>query len=249
MKKSVVPAITLLILASGAAPAATQGPLNEEESIEQIATAPPPAKEQQLQPAKVALTQPAPVLQAWENYPNTCESFRVVEGTKRVKNKRGELVYPVVHRRNRFKRSRKDQKRTAALVRMVVREMGGNVPAWYLTAMMAHHEASFNSEAIHILNPDLEANRDSRLKHHYDARREADLERKLKASSAQSKEFWDYKATLGNLRLYKGNIYWNDKIQYTYTIPERERGDEKFLESSWEESRSVWVFAYAPEQP
>jgi len=180
----------------------------------------------------------------WQDYPNHCETFRVVESTRKVKNKHGEMVYPIRYRRLRFKRSNKDTRRTAELVRMVAKEMGANTAGQHLVEMIAAHESSKNSEAIHILNRDLEANSDAWRKHSYHASTEAALERQLETLDARGKKFWGVKARLGDIRLYKGNPHWDDELEYTYRIPEREHRGEKFPESEWQEQRSVWAFGY-----
>ena len=182
----------------------------------------------------------------WQNYPNVCESFTVIQGTKRVKNRRGEWVYPTNHRRNRFHRKRSDQRRTAALVRMVAQEMGADIPAQYLVGMMAHHEASYNSEAIHILNGDLDANQEAWRKHSYSRSLELSLEAKMRASSQKDNRdgYYGLKRRLADVRLYKGNPHWKDKLRYTHQVPERTYGGESYDASEWQESRSVWQFGY-----
>lgn len=185
-----------------------------------------------------------PVDARWAGYPNHCESFTVTEGTKRVKNKRGDKVWPVYYKRNRYKRKRSDQRRTRKLIRMVAKEMGADEEGQYLVDMIAYHESSFNPEAIHILNPDLDANQKAWGRYTYNKSREAELERKLSEADARGKKFWSIKRTLSNLRLYKGNEYWDSRLKYTYQIPERTLGDETYKASEWEESRSVWAFGY-----
>lgn len=180
----------------------------------------------------------------WADYENYCETFTVVEGTTRVKNKHGEKVWPVNYKRNRYKRKRSDQRRTRQLIRMVAQEMGADREGQYLVDMIAHHESSWNPEAIHILNPDLDANKKAWSRHTYNEHREAELERKLAEADARGKKFWGIKRALSNIRLYKGNEYWDTRLQYTYQIPERESRGKTYPASEWQESRSVWAFGY-----
>lgn len=182
----------------------------------------------------------------WHNYPNVCETFTVVEGTRKVKNRNGQMVWPVRHRRNRFKRKRSDQQRTRDLIKMVVKEMGGDKDAQRIVSMIAMHESSWNPEAIHILNPDLSANQVAWQRHSYSRSKEAVIQAKMKAASKKTNKdgFYGLKARLADIRMYKGNPHWDDQLQYTYKIPEREYRGEKFPASEWNESRSVWAFGY-----
>ena len=182
----------------------------------------------------------------WHNYTNVCETFTVTEGTKRVKNNRGEMVWPVRHRRNRYNRRKSDQQRTRKLVKMVVKEMGGDDDAQRLVSMIAMHESSWNPEAIHILNPDREANQKAWSKHTYSLSMENAIEAKMKAASKKTNTegYYGLKARLSDIRLYKGNPHWDDQLEYVYKIPEREYRGEQYPASEWTERRSVWAFGY-----
>jgi len=182
----------------------------------------------------------------WHDYTNVCETFTVVEGTKKVRNKDGQMVWPSRHRRNRYNRKKSDTRRTQALVKMVVKEMGGDADAQRIVAMIAMHESSFNPEAIHILNPDREANQKAWQRHNYSPYLEQSIESKMESASAKTNDenYYGLKSRLSDIRLYKGNPHWNDQLEYSYKIPEREHRGEKFPASEWTENRSVWAFGY-----
>ena len=127
---------------------------------------------------------------------------------------------------------------------MVVEEMGGDEDAQRLVSMIAMHESSWNPEAIHILNPDLDANHKAWKRHTYLHSVEAGLEERLAKASAKRKEFWSIKARLHDIRLYEGNPHWNDELEFTYRIPEREFRGETLPASEWQDQRSVWAFGY-----
>jgi hypothetical protein len=182
----------------------------------------------------------------WHNYTNVCETFTVTEGTKKVKNRNGQMVWPTRHRRNRYNRKKSDQRRTRELVKMVVKEMGGDDDAQRIVSMIAMHESSWNPEAIHILNPDLSANQAAWQRHSYNRSNELAIEARMNAASQKSNKdgYYGLKARLSDIRLYKGNPHWDDQLEYMYKIPEREHRGEKYPASEWKESRSVWAFGY-----
>jgi len=180
----------------------------------------------------------------WMDYPNVCETFTVIEGTSRVKDKGGKMVYPLRYRRNRFDRKRSHQKRTKEIILLVAKEMGADEAGQHLVAMMAHHESSYNPEAIHILNRDLTANLEAWELHSYDRGREIQLEEKLKVTSAKTKKFWSIKAQLADLRLYKGNPFWDSELAFLHKIPERTLHGETTKAIEVTEHRSVWAFGY-----
>jgi hypothetical protein len=181
----------------------------------------------------------------WVDYPNACETFTVIEGSKRVKNeKTGKMKYPLRFKRNRFKRKRSDQRRTRELIRLVAQEMGANEAGQYLVDMIAHHESSWNPEAIHILNRDLDKNLEAREHFSYDAGREKQLQQKLQTTSAKTPVFWKIKAELANLRMYKGNPFWNAQLEYAHKIPERTLHAETTEAMEFTERRSVWGYGY-----
>lgn len=181
---------------------------------------------------------------AWSDYPNACETFTVIEGTKRVKTKKGKLRYPIRFRRNRFDRKRSHQKSTRDLIRMVAREMGADEAGQYLVETMAHHESSWNPEAIHILNRDLQANLDSWERHSYDRAREQQLVDKIQKTSAKTQAHWKLRARLVDLRMYKNNPFWDSQLEYVHRIPERTLHGETTPAMEFTEHRSVWAYGY-----
>lgn len=181
----------------------------------------------------------------WSDYPNMCETFTVIEGAKRFRNPAtGKLQYPIRHKRNRFHRKRSDQRRTRELIRLVTREMGADRAAQYLVDMIAFHESSWNPEAIHILNRDLQANLDAWEHFSYDPVREERLEEKIRTTSAKSKGYWKLRAQLADVQLYKGNPYWDSQLEYRHRIPERKLHGEVTEALEVTERRSVWAYGY-----
>jgi hypothetical protein len=180
----------------------------------------------------------------WAAYPNVCETFTVIEGSERVRNRDGKLVYPVRYKRNRYDRKRSDQRRTRELIRLVAREMGADEAGQYLVDMIAHHESSWNPEALHILNRDREANLAAWERHSYDRGREIQLEKKLEEADARTREYWRIRAQLADLRLYKGNSFWDARLKYERKIPERTLHGETTEAMEVEEERSVWAYGY-----
>lgn len=180
----------------------------------------------------------------WADYPNVCESFTVIEGDTRVKTQNGQRKYPVRFKRNRYERSWKDQRRTRKLIRLVAREMGADEDAQRLIEMIAHHESSWNPEAIHILNKDLSANFDAWERHAYDAGREEKLLQRMEEVGAQDPEYWQIKSELADLRLYKNNAFWDARLAYQHVIPERTLHGETSPAQEFTEHRSVWAYGY-----
>lgn len=180
----------------------------------------------------------------WEAFPNVCESFTVVEGTRRIRKKNGHLGYPINYRRNRYKRTFSDQRRTRELIRFVAKEMGADLEGQYLLDMIAFHETSWNPEAIHILNGDLDANQKAWERHSYSPVRERHLESALEKADARERQYWKLKSELADARLYKPNQYWKARLRYTHQIPERTIRGETVPAHSWEDHRSVWAFGY-----
>ena len=135
----------------------------------------------------------------WHNYPNACETFTVIQSPKLVRRKDGTQTYPIRYKRNRYHRPHSDTKRTQEVIALVAREMG--VKDTHLFTGHAAHEASYNPEAIHILNPDLESNSRAWTRHSYNRSKELALEAQLAKADAQKKEFWAIKARLADVRL------------------------------------------------
>jgi len=179
----------------------------------------------------------------WHNYPNACETFTVIQSPKLVRRKDGRQSYPIRYRRNRYHRPRSELKRTQEVIELVAKEMG--VKDIKLFTGHASHEASYNPEAIHILNPDLDANSRAWSRHSYNRSTELALEAQLAKADAQKKEFWALKGKLADVRLYKGNPHWRDRIQYDYVVPETKGREGQTIPSErMPESRNVWQFGY-----
>lgn len=184
------------------------------------------------------------VANRWAQYANVCETFSVLEAEKLVKNKRGERVYPLRYRRNRYDRKLSHQRRTRDLIALVAREMGVDREGQILVDMLAHHESSWNPEAIHILNGDLTANQDAWERHSYSEKREKELRAKLKETDARSQKYWAIKAQLADLRMYADNPYWHAQLEYTRHVPERAVAGGTVPAREFQEYRSVWAFGY-----
>jgi hypothetical protein len=194
-------------------------------------------------PHKKAPTVATVTTNPWHNYPNECETFTVIQSPKLVRRKDGTKSYPLRYRRNRYHRPRSDLDRTKQIIELVAKEMG--VKPVKLFTGHASHEASLNPEAIHILNPDLDANSRAWTRHSYNRSKELALEAQLAKADARTKEFWSVKAKLADVRLYKGNPHWNDRLQYNYVIPETKgREGQKIPGERMPESRNVWQFGY-----
>lgn len=175
---------------------------------------------------------------------SVCETFVVIEGDTRIKNKHGKWVYPVRYKRNRYKRTRKDLRRTQKLIRLVAKEMGADESGQYLVDMIARHESSWNPEAIHILNRDLTANLEAWEKHSYNPELEHALLQELEQVNAKQKRYWEIKAKLADLRLYKDNPFWNTQMEFLHKIPERTLHGETTPPIEFKEKRSVWSYGY-----
>jgi hypothetical protein len=189
---------------------------------------------------------PTPPSNPWTNYPNVCETFNVIQSTERVRGKDKKWHYPVRYKRNRYKRAYKERRRTRKLVEFVAEEMGVAHPEFF--AAFAMHESTWNPEAIHILNPDLDSNQRAWERHTYDAAKEKELEEKLTKLDAREKPYWAVKARLADIRLYKGNTHWNDRLAYSYIIPEHtvklEGVDTVVPKQVMGQSQGVWGFGY-----
>jgi len=204
-----------------------------------------PEPEQEELAAPEATSVAPPPSNPWVGYPNVCETFKVIQGSKRVKGKKGHH-YPVSYKRNRYVRTREDKARTRKLVELVAKEMGVAEPDFFVA--FALHESTWNPEAIHILNPDRQANQRAWERHSYNRTKELELETKMQNTSAQDKKYWHYKAQLADVRLYKGNTHWDDRLQYDFVIPGRTvrvDGEETEIPTKViQESRNVWALGY-----
>lgn len=179
----------------------------------------------------------------WHNYANVCETFTVIQSPRAVKRKRGGYSYPLRYKRNRYRRPRSDNDRTKAIVELVAKEMGVKHPKFFVGH--ATHESSLNPEAIHILNPDLEANSRAWARHSYNRTKELTLESRLAKADARTKEYWSLKAKLADVRLYKGNPHWEDRLAYDFVVPQHKVSSGTVLpEERLAESRNVWAFGY-----
>lgn len=182
---------------------------------------------------------PVPVLtNPYMDYPNMCETFTVFEGTIDKRTHRAKVRF----KRNRFNRKRSERYRSRDLVRLVAKEMGASEA---LLQMIAHHESTWNPEAIHILNPDLEANQKAWEKYSYHPSDEKALELQLSTTSKQDPVYYDRKRKLSQMRLYKGNPFWGAKLAYDYVMPEETfEGGEVKPEERLKEWRNVWGYGY-----
>jgi len=204
---------------------------------------------------------PAPPSNPWVNYPNVCETFNIIQSTTRVRGKKKKWHYPVRYKRNRYKRAYSERRRTRKLVEFVAEEMGVTRPEFF--AAFAMHESTWNPEAIHILNPDLQANQRAWTRHTYTRAEEFELEEKLAKADAQKREYWRIKSQLADIRLYKGNTHWHDRLAYDYIIPEhtiaqhtmKVDGEKQIIpeqiipeqiipEQIMVQSQNVWGFGY-----
>lgn len=184
-------------------------------------------------PAAVAVV--AAPEDSWVNAPFTCETFDVYESAGRYR--KGKIVYPSRYKRNRYRLTYADQKRTYALVRMVSDEMDfePNIPEIH-----AKHEVSGKPETIHILNNDLSANQSAWEKYSYSRVKEDAIVKRMADLTVHDRKYWVAKEDLRNVRMYQGNKHWRTYLKYTRHIPER--GEVPAEE--WDESRSVWWFGY-----
>jgi len=197
-------------------------------------------------PSRTTAAAVTPPSNPWANYPNVCETFNVIQSPDRVRDKKGKLHYPVRYKRNRYKRAYEERRRTRDLVEFVAKEMGVAHPEFF--AAFAMHESTWNPEAIHILNPDLDANQRAWERHTYNAEEEKELEEKLTKLDARKKAFWGVKSRLADIRLYKGNTHWDDRLAYDYIIPEHtvklDGVDTVVPKQIMGQSQNVWGFGY-----
>jgi hypothetical protein len=179
----------------------------------------------------------------WASFPNVCESFTAHQGEVVFNKRKGRKTASVQYKRNRYAYPVSDQKRTKELIRLVAREMGVAEPDFFVA--MAAHESSFHPEAVHILNEDLSANKKSWEKHNYTPAREAKLLHKLKEASTQNGAFWKVRSALNSLRTYKGNPFWDARIEYDFVIPGRVLADgSKTPEQTIKATKSAWALGY-----
>lgn len=180
---------------------------------------------------------PVPV-NPWSTVPYQCETFTVFEREKAVWSKTlRQKVYPANFKRNRHRLLSADKRQNYALARMVASEMGFDPT---LVEMHADHEASGRPDVIHILNPDRAANRGAWEKYSYSTHKEAALEDRMGELSVHDRKYWVAKATLANVRRYKGNPNWNTFLKYERHVPKRGEVPKEM----WEESQSVWTYGY-----
>lgn len=196
-------------------------------------------------PTEVLEVEEAPVAKAspWADVDNVCESFTAVQGEPRYSKKKGRKTTPIHFKRNRYAYPVSDQKRTKDLIRLVAREMGVAEPDFFVA--MAAHESSFHPEAIHILNEDLSANNKSWERHNYTAAREAELLNRLEHTDAKKSSFWKIKSALSSLRTYRGNPFWDARIEYDFVIPSRTLADgKKTAAQTVKMTKSAWALGY-----
>lgn len=187
---------------------------------------PSPTEVEDFIPLRVIPYSPTTALQGgnpsrWD-FPNECETFEIVEG------KAGSVRY----RRKRFPRSRGDRENVLQTIRAVGQEMGVSRSGIAMLEMIARHESSVEPRAVHVLNPDLEANSGAWSKFSYSAEKEAALRESLDNPSHPN--HWKAKAQFRKISLYRNNEYWNSRVEVS------RRGNNSIVA----ESRSVWEFGY-----
>lgn len=159
--------------------------------------------------------------------PNQCERI-----DRKVWSKKRERYY---YKRDRHSYTHEDRRRVRAVIKLVAEEMGADHRYLWVKSII---EASGNPEAIHILNPDFEANRMTWRRFTYSERREKQLEDLKAKHGARSKVFWRAKAELHRIRKYKGNPYWED----TQTV--EVQGGPGRKKKRPDETPSIWSWGY-----
>lgn len=141
--------------------------------------------------------------------------------------------------RRRFRRIRKtwtkaDQLRFSKLVGLVAKEMGADprlIKAW------AMRESTYRPQAMHVLNPDLEAAMASWRRFHYSAEEEAELQALMAESSKQSGEYWKAKARLHQVQTFRDNPYLDDIVEFEVMTEDGELSHG---------TEPAWAFGYGP---
>lgn len=158
-----------------------------------------------LSPAKVDATDVVDVVESrpW-NLPYQCDEMKIVY-------KKGET------RRLRVRKpfTKADKKRVRSLARFVAREMGAD-PRSLLVKM--DRGASSNPHAIHILNEDIEADRQSYLNYRWSQNRENMYKQTLETESTKNKKYWTAKIGLERIQIYKNNPYYNDRFEFDVVV-------------------------------
>jgi hypothetical protein len=163
---------------------------------------------------------------------NHCEGVFTTESNGKIR-----------HRRARYERSKGDIRNTKALIALVASEMGVKHPRFFVD--LALHESSWNPEAIHILNPDQEANRRSWERHTYTTEHAQRLERVVSSTSSTEKKHWQAKARLRRIKRYRDNTHWFDDVQVNHVIAPRTLPDGRVLpEETIAQRRNAWGFGY-----
>lgn len=160
--------------------------------------------------------------------PNHCEGLVAVQVTRDGRTR-------TVHRRDRYVRTKEDRRRTKDLIRLVASEMGVRHPDFFVDVAM--HESTLNPEAIHILNPDEEANQRAWSRHTYTRAKERMLEAAISRSSARERPHYEAKRRLAAIRRYKDNPYWYDDLVFPFVV------DGGATDTT--DRRSVWSFGYS----
>ena len=141
--------------------------------------------------------EPMPVVQAHEfqdwDVPNQCETF--YEEINRRGN--GKVRW----RRNRKgKLTHREQRRMQAVIDLVAGEMGADPTIFKLWAV---RESSFRYSAIHVLNPDKEANRSAFSRFTYSDSRDRELTERIEGTDAQDPDYWKATAERNRRRTYR----------------------------------------------
>lgn len=159
-----------------------------------------------------------------EDVPYQCEEFEVHvrdDGSLRYKRKRQPWT-------------KADRQRFKKLVSLVAEEMGAEPR---LFTSWALRESTFRPTAIHVLNNDVEASSSSWQRHKYDPIVEAELGALMKEAGPQDKRYWKAKAKLSRITRFKGNKYFDAKVEYDTIYPNGERETH---------SQSRWAYGYGP---
>lgn len=172
-------------------------------------------------------------LSYWDQLPNECERFVVVESGIQGKSR---------FRRLRVRRSEEDTKRTKALIGLVNEEMGGDRNAELLLRLIARHESHANPYALHLLNPDQEANRRAYASYTYTPEREQALEEALATETPRTDRYWTIKRALTKIRRYKTNSYWTANVAYEHRFIVRTDDNTQIHVEN--RQHSAWGFGY-----
>lgn len=141
--------------------------------------------------------------------------------------------------RRRFRRIRKtwtkaDQKRFAQLVSLVAKEMGADPR---LIKVWAMRESTYRPQAMHVLNPDVEAALASWRRFRYSAQEERELVTSMEQMSKQDPDYWKAKARLHQVQTFRDNPYLDEIVEFAVVTADGEHSMG---------SEPAWAFGYGP---